>query len=62
MRYETKTRSRHPERQRTLVWRAFGYRLEVTYEISPFVARWGYRPLAMLVGFLGALCGLAVLS
>lgn len=55
MRYVSKTRSRHPELLRTRVWRAFGYRLEVTYEISPFVARWGYAPVAVFLGFTAGL-------
>lgn len=58
MRWESKTRSRHPERLRTRIVRAFGYRLEVTYEQSPFVVRWGYAPIATVMGvMLGLVVG-----
>lgn len=55
MKWESARKSVHPERQRSRVWRAFGYRLEVGYEISPFVARWGYAPIATVMGVVSGL-------
>jgi hypothetical protein len=58
MRWESKRQSRHPERLRTRTWRVFGYRASVTYEQSPFVARWGYAPIATVMGvILGLVVG-----
>jgi hypothetical protein len=37
-----------------------GYRMTVVYERSPFVEMWGYRPLLIGVGFLGALLAMRV--
>lgn len=50
-----------PDRANTKTFRLklpSGWRLKVVYRPSPFVEMWGYRPLAMGVGFLATLCAI----